>query len=132
MPPGRRFTSYRTPVADLVSLSHHVLSSKQGQDLHVEAKYLIEGLALELVLMRARLEDGHLAALGTLPGAGRTYVALRPLSVYNDTHALFRVPSGLRSGVYAVSLKQGSLVSQVYQYVVVLQRGVDAIHVESF
>ena len=93
---------------------------------------MIEGLALELVLMRARLEDGHLAALGTLPGAGRTYVALRPLSVYNDTHALFRVPSGLRSGVYAVSLKQGSLVSQVYQYVVVLQRGVDAIHVESF
>ena len=108
---GQTFTTYRSPSADLMGLSHHVLSSRGGQDLQVEARYLIEGQALELVLIRARLEDGHLASLGTIPGAGRTYVALRPVSVHNDTHALFCVPPGLRSGVYAVSLKQGSVVS---------------------
>jgi hypothetical protein len=84
------------------------------------------------VLIRARLENGNLASLGTIPGAGRTYIAIRALSVTNDTHALFRVPPGLRSGLYAVSLKQGTVVSQAYQYAVVLQRVIDETYVESF
>jgi hypothetical protein len=41
---GQTFTSFRTSAADLVSLSHYVLSSKLGQDLEVEARYLIKGL----------------------------------------------------------------------------------------
>lgn len=109
---SQALTSYHNPAADLIGLSQYLLSSRSGQDLLVEAKYFIQGLAVELVLIRARLEDGNLASMGVLPGAGRTYVALRPLSVLNDTHALFRVPPGLKSGVYAASLKSGSVVSQ--------------------
>ena len=61
----------------------------------------------------------------------RNYLALRPLKIHNDTHATFKVPSGMRSGVYAVSIKQGAIISAKIQYVLIMQQQIEEVYVES-
>ena len=85
----------------------------------------------ELLLTRTRLSDGYLPSLAGPASRAGASVVLRPLRRLNDTFAVFRIPSGLRSGMYAATIKQGSLASQGFQYIMIMQQEIDERFVES-
>lgn len=67
-----------------------------------------------------QLSDGFLAEPAEEESAATAYISLRPLTILNDTHAVFRIPQGLASGIYAATLKQGNEMSSERQYVLVM------------
>ena len=85
---------------ELLALRPRVLfmHGATGAELAAEAHYTLRSEALLLVLRRARLGPAG-------PESSATEIALKPLRIESDTRVVFRVPQGLRSGLYAASLR---------------------------
>jgi len=92
-------TVYLLAAPELLALGHNVLYATRagGEDLEVEARYFAPGALVEMSLSKVQV----LPVGEPRPGTG---ITLRPSRVEGDSRAVFRVPAGLQSGVYAVSV----------------------------